>query len=1492
MSGSGDLPALAEARRVLLVEFVDLDRFPGQIDHVFPFLQGYCRGRGADVRWIRFGVATTNFFAHGVDAVTLTDAELLRLGEAADALRPDLVVVTHELRAQHAAALRVRHPGARLVLAADLVASELGSAEPTRFRAHAELDREGFAPDYRWEPGNAGATRRDRHNVYVALRSSCGYRRAVTANPCYAGVELATTTRTVGCAFCGRTWGHVAATAEGPTPREWIAIQLRAIRAAYGDHDAPNALLFEDLEGEHVLRHVVEAAAELGLRDVKLLFALRVDRLLDLERAIRRALPDLARAGNAIHVHVMGLESFSDAELQRFNKGFAGLQALRAVNLIQDLEVEHPESFHYSGYRPLAMILFTPWTTPEDLDLNLGLMQHLGIEDEVGNVFVARLRLHEDLAITALARHDGLVVDAVGDEALLLNRRKLFAREVPWRFRDARLESVNSLATRLEGLAGFAGDQLAGMLGELKARHAPPGGWDQGACVGLLRAMVDEARAVDEPLPAEELLPRAFQRWLARATEGAGAGGRTRFDLAGRATDGPEFLSRLLPLLDGAKPVISLERVPPRLASGRAAEILERGGVHVEHLRVGSPGEEGTLLLSRDAALLARAATLEADLRAGADGALARAARAELAALYGYPECCARAWADGAWARVGLERWALAALRSETPGPISPWCQPFAVPDLAFVPCSCGCERAAARYREWLELLGGEALASSQEEWVWLAPLDGIGAPVAIRPTARDERGLRYEAGGVRGHGPLRDSVARGTRLEVAAAQVRIGDGARTLTSWTASLLHWDTRAAPAAAHWAEVARAALRRADPAARAARARARDLSRSMAADPVTRRTPESVAAGGAAPVSCAAEILPVDDWSEVTLTARCNQRCFFCYEEARHNAADPPLDRVKELLRETRRHAERVVLCGREVLLRRDVLEIVAFARSIGLSPVVFTNGQLLATPGLVERLAAAGCVALATSFHFPDGASFARGARVSPSCYERVVDGLRRVRDHNLGHPDRELPISIEIDMFALNAGRLAEMRATLCDALRGAPWRLRLASLLPTRVEEIGLPHVLDPIDDRRREVAEFVRSQPDDVPLGFVKVPLCLLPEGDEHRSLDVQYVHDGTRLTFNHDEGARITLDTFSPSAAREVDRALRRQPYRWLCRGCALVAMCRFERLDWAERGFEPTREQRPTPYHPAGRRPLAEERAGLPGRVGAADEVLARLGPSGDAVARVAAVAQTLGRNAYPEEAILADLAGAPAGAPALVEVWAEGTPLLVVELAHEGARVGLRLGAPVAPGVGRRLGPLIDYLEVQPVAGASATPEHLLACLRHLARLELPPLQRWADDPWFDVRVAASSRWGWRRFGERLWPQLGAFGGWETAESWLDPSLALAFRLEHPTAGRARLAWRLADDAAGSAGATEPTVDLVVSFTDVGRAAGDGEALLHLVGALATGDDVPVPRLAARSGGGARGWARLAQGRWVVGGAAASGRRPPRGPGSPGPSMGR
>ena len=99
-------------------------------------------------------------------------------------------------------------------------------------------------------------------------------------------------------------------------------------------------------------------------------------------------------------------------------------------------------------------------------------------------------------------------------------------------------------------------------------------------------------------------------------------------------------------------------------------------------------------------------------------------------------------------------------------------------------------------------------------------------------------------------------------------------------------------------------------------------------------------------------------PVVVWA---LTQACNLRCVHCYASAGSHAAPGELtfNEGRALLDDLRHFGVPAVLfSGGEPLVRPDALDLIAYARSLGLSCTLSTNGLLLDAP-VAERLAACG-----------------------------------------------------------------------------------------------------------------------------------------------------------------------------------------------------------------------------------------------------------------------------------------------------------------------------------------------------------------------------------------------------------------------------------------------------------------------------------------------------------------------------------------------------
>lgn len=790
-------PPARRSERVLLLEFVNADQLPGRVPKYFPLLAGAYRERGAVVRWLRFGLSTTHLLEQQSDAVTLPRDELARLLRAVREFRPTHLLCTDQLPPVQRRRLAALAPG--LSFSEGLIhvgAAPLLPGMPEDLPSN--LDRPAFEPHYDWEAGNAAATRREIDNVHLVLRQSCGHRRPVTDQPPFAGVADPRVTGHRGCAFCisgcPRT-PHPGGDARA-TPRAWIRKQLAGIARSRGSR-LPDSILLESLPSPAILRTCLAELRAAGMEAVRILlgvrtdFAPRVDRIL---RAHLRRSPASGRFG----VYASGLESFVPADLRLFNKGTTPLDNLRAVNIFRRLAAEHGDRFSYYG---LSLLLFTPWTTLDGLDLNLGLCRALGLDRrEVGNLFQSRLRLHPELPLTALAERQRLLVRREPDPLLRMNRRKLFAGERAWRFADPRLRALCRLVLRFELLGGPHADPLARLLGRAIGRHARLwNGTRDELCLDLARCAIDVLRARRSPPDERVLLERSFALWRERRLP------RDRPRRLGpRSVTLAELLDRLADVVArGARGVCAVPGVSqPQLDS--VAGGLERRGMHFALVdRRGRPSSRGTLFLARRRETLARRVELQAAL-ADSSGAARRRAVLEAGLLHGFPACCVRAYADGPFAGSQLKGWASFARRAERPGRIPAALHPLFVPEVGFVPCRTDCPAARADYRRVFTLLG----AAPRSDRAYVCSLDGTEL-CELRVLGERDDVLDVEPGTPDAAGPLAVLFRRGRRLHVAPAQLRILAGREPLAVLTASHGLWWWKRCLFPAEWTELARAA-----------------------------------------------------------------------------------------------------------------------------------------------------------------------------------------------------------------------------------------------------------------------------------------------------------------------------------------------------------------------------------------------------------------------------------------------------------------------------------------------------------------------------------------------------------------------------------------------------------------------------------------------------------------------------------------------------------
>ena len=129
----------------------------------------------------------------------------------------------------------------------------------------------------------------------------------------------------------------------------------------------------------------------------------------------------------------------------------------------------------------------------------------------------------------------------------------------------------------------------------------------------------------------------------------------------------------------------------------------------------------------------------------------------------------------------------------------------------------------------------------------------------------------------------------------------------------------------------------------------------------------------------------------------VTNSCNMYCDHCYREAGCKAEEElSTAEAKTLLEQiARANFKIMIFSGGEPLMRPDIVELVAYAKKLGLRPVFGTNGTLI-TLEMAQKLKEAGAMGMGISLDSMDAAKH-NEFRKFPNAWEGAVQGMRNCR---------------------------------------------------------------------------------------------------------------------------------------------------------------------------------------------------------------------------------------------------------------------------------------------------------------------------------------------------------------------------------------------------------------------------------------------------------------------------------------------------------------
>ncbi|MBW2461757.1 MAG: radical SAM protein, partial [Deltaproteobacteria bacterium] len=287
--------------------------------------------------------------------------------------------------------------------------------------------------------------------------TGCPYQADARDNPAYRGVSLPEGVGR-GCAFC-TTGNRYRARSHDDTAQGLIE-QIAWVRARAPER---TRLVLKDQNPFAYLPKVLEGVRDRKLGGFSLLLETRADWFLAADDKLAAALELAQEAKVTVAPFLVGIENFSGAELDRYNKGVTPADNERFLGRMREWDGAH-EAFDLSE-ASFGFVLFSPWTTLGDLRLNYDALRRTRFHQLRGHVLRSRARLYPDTALYWLAERDGLLAPDYEDAAADAAARYGYYPAHAFRFADATVARFAAVAE--EALAATGGSDELRLFGTL-----------------------------------------------------------------------------------------------------------------------------------------------------------------------------------------------------------------------------------------------------------------------------------------------------------------------------------------------------------------------------------------------------------------------------------------------------------------------------------------------------------------------------------------------------------------------------------------------------------------------------------------------------------------------------------------------------------------------------------------------------------------------------------------------------------------------------------------------------------------------------------------------------------------------------------------------------------------------------------------------------------------------------------------------------------------
>jgi len=166
-------------------------------------------------------------------------------------------------------------------------------------------------------------------------------------------------------------------------------------------------------------------------------------------------------------------------------------------------------------------------------------------------------------------------------------------------------------------------------------------------------------------------------------------------------------------------------------------------------------------------------------------------------------------------------------------------------------------------------------------------------------------------------------------------------------------------------------------------------------------------------------------------DLNLGYSCNLKCRFCYyQKTMKKPVDLPTEKAKQWLRFFRKKGkENIDLTGGEPTIRKDIVELVRYARDIGYKKIcIITNGLKLANKDFAHELAAAGLNDVLFSLHGPT-ARIHESLTCVPKSYDKIIEGINNIKAADIRFRSNTVVNGISYQHVGDTAERLIDLGA-------------------------------------------------------------------------------------------------------------------------------------------------------------------------------------------------------------------------------------------------------------------------------------------------------------------------------------------------------------------------------------------------------------------------------------------------------------------------------